>query len=153
MSYTPEANMLMKLNEHSEVYRDMIRYRGENKFYADKLDRVVEVDAALLREYHAGYMSRKDMQVGDWARMKDGRYMQVTVSWDESFQAFGDGTHYCYLGKYTDYSGVCGDSYNKADFVLTDTCKPGNCWFFHEGHAGGGRGVQAVMPFKVWQQI
>lgn len=145
--YTPEAKMLMMVNEHAPVYKTLFACSAET------VKSRIEEDASLLRKYHEAYIGRAKMQVGDWARTKDGRMMQVTVCNSDTFQAFGDGQHYCYLGEYTSYSGICGESYNKSDFVLTRECKPGSCWFFHGGLAGAHKGVDAVMPFKVWQEL
>lgn len=152
------AKMLVELNEHRESYRDLIRVVDDervNKWRQGQLEKALTKDVALLREYHQMYLERQNMQIGDWVLTKAGVYMQVTVTrYGNEFQAVdSNGSHYCYLGKYTDYSGVCGNAYKKENFVLTDELKDGHCWFFHEGYAGGGRGVEAIMPFKVWKEI
>lgn len=57
------------------------------------------------------------------------------------------------LNKYggTSYAGPLDTGVHTKDLIPTDETVVGEIWFFHEGYAGGGRGVHAKIEFRVYK--
>lgn len=94
-------------------------------------------------------------RVGDFLRLPrlDPRVPEVdrfTHDWDDYVQTGGIGGSYYFGGTFCSYSGGLDPGVVKADLVATDETRDGTCWFFDEDIAGAGRGIEFVIPFRVF---
>ena len=117
-----------------------------------------ERDVAIITSRMQALDLVEGVRVGDWLRFADGGEQRVSHVWkDDDWQGpvqttdcrFGASW---YLGHgYLSFSGGLLDGVSADTLTLTDERKPGSCWIFHHDYRCAGGGVDAVVPFRVYQ--
>jgi hypothetical protein len=118
-------------------------------------DKHVAEDAGIIAKRMAALDAMPGMRVGDFLRLKDGTLARVAYHWGHCVQpscSRHSGSFYLADG-YVSYSGGLDASISITEFRLTGETDCGLVWIFHRNFIGAGRGVDAVVPFRVYEQI
>lgn len=132
-------------------------------------------DRELLKIREAKRMERQsksgEPEVGDFVYMpvKEGEepdLRRFTHDWGDSIQTTCGPRHPCHgdTSFYIDRDGECSFSGSLDRSIPKDKIKIkengnggalryGNIWFFHHDWPGAGRGVYAMISFKVWEYV
>ena len=133
----------------NKLYDDITQCPTRNKEENAKqlLDRCLK----LIEDIQISTNAKKDISIGDYVLLNDGRYRMVASVWRDEVQLSSENGHYCYLSaSCASYSGGLASSIPK-DFILTDEIKEGLCWSFLLG-SGAHMGVNFNIDFKVWKE-
>ena len=109
----------------------------------------------LFNKLKKKFNSEKGVRVGDYVKHK-GKYTRVTYIWEHDGQAQTGGSKLSsyHLGNgYTSYSGGLDSGHNIKNLKLTKEKRLGQVWIWDRGLAGGGRGVDFMMQFKVFKVV
>ncbi len=110
----------------------------------------VKRNVLLFEDRQKAIDSRTKPTEGDWVKLPDGRYLRLSVVWEESFQASEySGSVYVSKSGHGSFSGTCGNSY-KSPLLATEETKEGSCWIFGDDSSGAHRGIHTTLNWKVW---
>jgi len=115
-----------------------------------------ETDAALLGTAIRFRAIHVRPLVGDYVILASGDVQRLAYAYHDRFQvtvpSFRCSFHLHDVGTMS-CSGAFPASVRRADLVLTGYRRSASCWMFHHGRSGGGRGVDAIVPVNVWQEM
>lgn len=111
-----------------------------------------EVNALILKERVDALNEVEGPRIGDYLRLPDGSFERITLNHAESFQtgALGQGSFFLYKGSCL-YSGAHKGPIPFSAIRETRQTKLGNIWFFNEGEAKEGNGVDFEIEFRVFE--
>jgi len=94
-------------------------------------------------------------RVGDYLRLAGGNLSRATHAWDEGMQIGGGkyGSYYLMESGHASYSGGLDPSILWECWQPSNDVEPGQFWFFSEGRAGAGRGVEIMIPCRVFDYL
>ena len=106
-------------------------------------------DAAILdRSIRAFNAQGSVPRQGDYVVFADGVTRRVS---DTTFGVqTSDGGSWYFEAGICSFSGGLYSGVPRESLTLTSETRDGSVWFFHHGIPGGGRGVDAVAPFRVY---
>lgn len=116
----------------------------------DETNWQIHHDRTLLRDQVEG------PRVGDFIGMEDGSLRRFTHDWREAgLQVTSKGmVGSFYLGKgYLDYSGGLDPIIPLAHIQEVSGKKDGACWFFDHDIKGAGRGVDTIIPCRMYKEV
>jgi hypothetical protein len=114
-----------------------------------------EKDAALLAtaiKYRAIWLRPL---VGDYCILRSGEVCRLAYEnadrFNVSHRKLKGSFHLHDLGTMS-YSGAFPESVRKADLVERPGRRSANAWAFHHGVSGAGRGVDVIVPVRVYEE-
>lgn len=115
-------------------------------------------DAAIAAELRAAWEATPGVRVGDFYISGRQRLRICGHSWDGESVGTTPGGSFSLPARRisaplgTGYSGgLDWPGIRRADLVEATPPAPGRFWFFSHGLAGAGRGVDVLLPCRVWQ--
>ena len=115
-----------------------------------------ERDTQILRERRAALVAIGGPREGDWVRFADGTERRISYIWrDEHGVPFNVQTSRggsFYLGDgHVSFSGSLFDGIKPETLTQTYEHRDGAVWFFHHDQRQAHNGVDAVIPFRVYE--
>lgn len=112
-------------------------------------------DEAIRQARIEVWQSLLEPRVGDFVHMADGTLRRFTHDAGDRLQVTckGSSGSFYFGGSHCSYSGSLDPAVPKADLQLTANMRDGAVWFFHHGQPGAHRGVQCVIPCRVYRQL
>ena len=113
-------------------------------------------NATILADRIAQLNAITGPRVGDFLRLpradeRAGEFTRFTHIWDDTIQTGGQVHGSYYLGNgYLSYSGGLDPGIAKSDIIPSEETKDGQVWFFDEGITGPHRGVNFMVPLRVF---
>ena len=113
------------------------------------------VNLKLLSERLKRFNRVRGPRVGDFIHLprtnpRQGEWTRITHDWGDTLQTGGMEGSYHFPGNYLSYSGGLDSGVDHADLVPTTETKPGSCWIFDRDISGAGRGVNFIIPCRVF---
>jgi hypothetical protein len=94
--------------------------------------------------------------VGDYCIRQSGEVCRLAYETKDRFNV----THKVMKGSFhlhdlgtMSYSGAFPETVRKADLVARGDLRSATCWMFHHGISGAGRGVDVIMPCRVFVEV
>lgn len=114
-------------------------------------------DAGILAERVAALdaLPADAPRVGDWVRFQDGTMRRVSHIWRnedgsaESLQTSAGGSYYLGTG-YVSMSGSLYTGVPAETLTRTPETREGAVWFFHHDQHRAHNGIDALIPFRVF---
>jgi len=126
--------------------------------YGSEVFRYPKADRQTLCAAYKRLLQRDSIRtilVGDWARFSNG-LLRISHVWrneqgvPEGIQTSSGGTYYLCDGGGMSMSGSLNHSIPFDGFILTNERIMGTCWMFYNESGGAHRGVDMMIPIKVW---
>lgn len=118
--------------------------------------RAAEIDVVEFQRRQEAIRKRTKPAEGDWVHRLDGSFERISVvhgDWHLQVGGYAGSSVYINSNGTGSYSGGCGDVIKHENLVDSGAYKPAACWMFHHQSSGAGRGVNAVLEFKVWKEV
>lgn len=118
-------------------------------------DEHVAEDAGIIAKRMATLDAMLGMRVGDFLRLKNGTLARVANHWGHCVQpSCGRHSGSFYLADgHVSFSGALEASIPVTEFRPTGETDRGLVWIFHRDVMGADRGVDAMAPFRVYEQV
>jgi hypothetical protein len=123
----------------------------------DEMTRFDERDAAIVATRTASLDELDGPRVGDYVRFADGTERRISYATPaewlpevDSIQTSDGGSWYLGDG-YVSFSGGLHPGVERASLTLTDETQRGSVWIFHHDYATAHNGVNASIPFRVYE--
>jgi hypothetical protein len=111
-------------------------------------------DKQIYESRKKKYSKIKGIRIGDYVRFPNGYMSRVTHIWEDGhIQAGGSSGGQYYFGDgYISYSGSLSDGFSFNNVIVNKSSdyKIGSVWFFHNGFATAGGGVDTYMYFRIF---
>ena len=109
-------------------------------------------NVANLAAFMAAYDKREGPREGDWIRHPSGYMSRITADWESHVQPGGAKYGRYHLNQHgASYSGSCEPCIPVSGLRKTEEVKDGSVWIWDRGFSGAGRGVDFVVPFRVYE--
>ncbi|WP_414463400.1 hypothetical protein [Hyphomicrobium sp. DY-1] len=89
--------------------------------------------------------------VGDYCVLLNGEVRRIGAVLHDRVQLAHGGTFHLHDIGTMSHSGGRADVFFKDLLIDTGLTRSVSCWMFHHGHSGAGRGVDAIVPCRVWE--
>jgi hypothetical protein len=114
-------------------------------------------NATIIHERVEAFNRRAGPRVGDYLKLprtdpRQGEFTRFTHDWGDHIQTGGGehGQYYLMPHGYLSYSGSLDPGLAKAAVLPLAETKPGAVWFFDGDISGAGRGVDCMVPMRVF---
>jgi hypothetical protein len=109
---------------------------------------------AHLLDIYAAWETFQGPRMGDFIIHPKGHMTRFTARWDDGLQAGGGNGCGFHIGTYgASYSGGLTGTITFDKIVPTMRRRFGQFWFFKDNSAGAHRGVDCVLPCRVYQEV
>jgi hypothetical protein len=89
--------------------------------------------------------------VGDYCILLNGEVRRIGSVYHDRVQLACGGTFHLHEVGTMSHSGGRADVFPKDLLIDTGITRSASCWMDHHGRSGCGRGVDAIMPVRVWK--
>lgn len=152
-----EVKEFLQLNLFSQSYKGI---KHEYDYFNNDIDfsiqpnyiiEAAENDLKIISERVKVRNEIKELLVGDVVLLPDGQSVIVSYIWEDTAQTSASGSLHLGSSGRISFSGGLDSGIKKSDLILTEKTEFRTIWIFHEGYAGGSRGVYSKIPFKVYR--
>lgn len=91
--------------------------------------------------------------VGDYCMLLNGEVCRIGDVYHDRVQLASGGTFHLHDIGTMSHSGGRADVFYKDLLLDTGIFRSASCWMNHHGRSGCGRGVDAIMPVRVWEVV
>lgn len=125
---------------------------------APDFEGLTERDQGRARAFAAARAAQPRIAVGDIIHRANGTVDRASHVWPHGVQP-GKGSFHAFVGREggtdggANMSGGLDPSIPFGRLELTSDVAPATFWFFRDGIAGAGRGVDFRVPVKVWREV
>lgn len=115
-----------------------------------------ERDAVILANRIVALERVDGPRVGDFVRFADGTLRRISyhwrddAGWDGGCQTSDGGSWYLGDG-FVSFSGALYSAIPTESLRRTDEQRQGSVWFFHHDYRTAGGGIDALIPFRVYE--
>ena len=105
---------------------------------------------SILKERMKEFNKINKPKVGEFLKF-EGEYVRFTHDWEDSLQTGEGDSFYLNCCGRLSYSGSLNHGVQMDVLEVTKERRKGKVWFFDKDIAGAGRGVDFLVPFRVWK--
>lgn len=89
--------------------------------------------------------------VGDYCILLNGEVRRIGAVYHDRVQLAHGGCFHLHDVGTMSHSGGRADVFAKELLLDAGYTRSASCWLFHHGRSGAGRGVDAIVPCRVWE--
>lgn len=106
---------------------------------------------AILRRNLEALDKHEGPRVGDFVEFADNVVRRFSHDWEENGLQTSDGGSWHLGNGYLSFSGSLHPTVARETLIQTDETRSGSAWFFHHDFSGASRGVDVVIPLRVFR--